>query len=144
MQKATARYRTTGLNAAMFAIAALVLMVMVSMSYREWRQYSRANADAARTREIVDSVDILLSSVIDAESGQRGFLLTGDDSYLEPYNRAVQALPGQIAHLNSLLAARPAQSTNLAKLNSLIRDKLTELQQTIALAPKALRMPWRS
>ncbi|MGA2078806.1 MAG: hypothetical protein ABSH52_35415 [Terriglobia bacterium] len=64
MQKITARYRTTGLNAAMFAIAALVLMVMVGMSYREWKQYSRANADAARTREIVDSVDTLLSSLI--------------------------------------------------------------------------------
>ena len=101
MQKVTARFRNGAPNRAMFAIAALVLMVMVAMSYREWKQYSRANADAARTREIVDSIDDLLSSLIDAESGQRGFLLTGEERYLEPYNQALQALPEQLSHLNS-------------------------------------------
>jgi CHASE3 domain sensor protein len=63
-------------NNALLGIAALILLVIVGFSYREWKQYSRANAAAAETREILDSVDRLLSSMIDAEAGQRGFLLT--------------------------------------------------------------------
>ncbi|HLY62960.1 MAG TPA: PAS domain S-box protein [Terriglobia bacterium] len=114
-------------------VAAIVLLGMVGVSYHEWRQYSRANADAARTREIHDSVDALLFSLIDAETGQRGFLLTGEDRYLEPYNRAIQEIPGELAHLKGLLATRPDESENVARLESLVDQKLTELRQTIDL-----------
>lgn len=122
-----------GLNRIVLGVAALVLMGITSVSYREWRQYSRANADAARTGQILDSVDTLLSNVIDAEAGQRGFLLTGEDRYLEPYNQAVRVIPENLAHLNSLLASRPGESTNLARLDSLVSEKLTELRRTIEL-----------
>jgi hypothetical protein len=57
--------------------------------------------------------------MIDAETGQRGFLLTGEDRYLEPYNRAIQEIPGE--------------SENVARLDSLTDQKLTELGRTIDL-----------
>jgi CHASE3 domain len=65
-----------------------------------WREYTVANAQAAQTREIIDSVDKLLLSLVDAETGQRGFLLTGEDQYLEPYNQAIQIIPAELAKLN--------------------------------------------
>ena len=123
----------SGSKTVVLGVAALVLMGMVGVSYHEWRQYRRANADAARTREILNSVDGLLSSMLDAETGQRGFLLTGEDRYLEPYNQAVSAIPNQLAHLKSLLGARPGESEDIARLNRLVDQKLTELRRTIEL-----------
>ncbi|MBI1841463.1 MAG: CHASE3 domain-containing protein, partial [Verrucomicrobia bacterium] len=127
------RSTTARPNIAKLGIAVLVLMVMVGFSYREWQRYSRANADAARTREILDSVGGLLSNLIDAETGQRGFLLTGEDRYLQPYNQAVQTVPNELARLTSLLAARRDEPGNVARLNNLTNQKLGELRQTIDL-----------
>src|SRR5438128_1392340 len=120
-------------NNAALGIAALILLVIVGFSYREWMHYSQANADAAATREILDSVDRLLSSMIDAETGQRGFVLTGESRYLEPYNQAIQAIPVEFANLQRLLAPRQNESGNVTRLNNLVDQKLAELRQTIAL-----------
>ncbi len=116
---------------ALFGVAALVLLVVGVFSHREWEQFRGANTEAAQTREIVDAVDQLHASVIDAETGQRGFLLTGEERYLRPYNQALQLIPDQIGKLKNLLAGRPNESQNLAQLSSLMDEKLTELSQTI-------------
>ena len=117
---------------ALLGSAALLLMLIGGISYREWMQFSRANSDGARSRETDAAVEALLSSLIDAESGQRGFLLTGEERYLEPYERAVQDIPIQLARTRELLA-RHGGSGNAAHLDKLVNQKLTELQRTIEL-----------
>ncbi len=118
-------------NRVTLGVAALVLLAIVGVSYREWSRFSRANAEAGRTREILDSVDALLASLTDAETGQRGFLLTGENRYLEPYNQAIQIIPNNLADLNSLLARRPGETANIARLDTLVDTKLAELGHTI-------------
>ena len=120
-------------NTALLGIGVVAMVAAVALSYREWRQYSRANANAAQTRQIVDSVDRLLAGLVDAESGQRGFLLTGEGRYLDPYNRAIHEIPGELSAITSLLAERPGQSASAARLNALATDKLAELHDTIEL-----------
>ena len=66
-------------------------MLLGGFLYREWWQYNRAHTDGARSREIDDAVGKLRTTLIDAETGQRGFLLTGEPRYLEPYHQAVKA-----------------------------------------------------
>src|SRR5438477_12843716 len=95
-------------------IAAVILLFIVGLSYRQWLQYTVANAQAAQTREVAGSVDRLLLALVDAETGQRGFLLTGEDRYLEPYNQAIQAIPNELSKLNALLSARPNESDNVS------------------------------
>jgi PAS domain S-box-containing protein len=114
-------------------IVALVLMAIVGLSYRQFRQYSRANADGAQSRTIVDSIDHFLETITEAETGQRGFLLTGEDRYLDPYNRAIQEIPAELSATSRLLAARSGQSSDVARLNALTADKLLELRETIEL-----------
>jgi len=65
------------LNRALVAIGALALSGVVALSYGEWRRYRRANARAARSSDIVDAADALLTSLLDAETAQRGYLFTG-------------------------------------------------------------------
>jgi PAS domain S-box-containing protein len=132
MQKNTSVGRRR-FNTALLLISAAILITVVVISYGQWRRYSAANAAAAVSREIEDDVDTVLSGLVDAETGQRGFLLTGQDRYLEPYDRAIQAIPGHLAALRGRLAVRPAESANAAALESLVNQKLGELRQTVDL-----------
>src|SRR5438552_6628 len=100
-------------NTAMLGVSALLLLGIVGMSYRQWRQFSAANANAARSTQIRESADRLLSSLLDAETGQRGFLLTGAERYLEPYNRATSVIPVELEKLKRLLASRETNSSDM-------------------------------
>ena len=133
MERNTSRSNGRRPNPAMFGVAALVLLAVAAFSYRQWEQFKRANAEATQTRDVVDSIDQLLSSLTDAETGQRGFLLTGEDRYLQPYNQALQVIPNQLGTVSRLLAGRANESGNLARLNNLVDQKLTEFRQTIDL-----------
>jgi PAS domain S-box-containing protein len=113
------------------AIAGFILLGIIAISYTEWREYSRANAAAARTQDTIDALDQVRSSVTDAETAQRGFLLTGENRYLQPYSVAVQAIPGELAALKDRLSARPEESGNLARLNSLVDQRLAALREAV-------------
>lgn len=121
------RYNATILIGA----AALALLAMVGVSYREWKRYSRANADAAQTRAALDSVDRFLSDLIDAEAAQRGYLLTGDHRYLDPYNESLRAVAGDLSVLRRRLALRTGEAGDMARLDQLASQRLEELGRTI-------------
>ena len=121
------------LNTARIGLAALVLLVIVGFSFRQWQQYSRANAEASQITLAVESVDQLLSGLTDAETSQRGFLLTGEDRYLAPYEEAVRALPDELATVRNRLGMRSGESRNVALLSTLAMRKLAELQHAIDL-----------
>jgi signal transduction histidine kinase len=84
--------------------------------------------DAARTAL---RLEVLVSTLKDAETGQRGYLLTGDEGYLQPYDVARAGLPGELAAMASEPLAGP--SHRLARLRALMEAKMAELAQTIAL-----------
>ncbi len=129
----------------MLGIAALVLTTFVGLSFRQWELYRNANAEAARSREILTAIDSIQATLVDAETGQRGYLLTGDDSYLEPYNRALREFPNDLATLKALVSERGRGSDDVDQLTVLANSKLDELRQTIELrrtqgAPAALAL----
>lgn len=128
------RSRRRDLRSTVLAIAALIVLGMVAISYAQWRQYSRANRDAAASIGVQDSVDTLISALLNGESEERGYLLTGQSQYLVPYNRATREIPGDLAQLNALLAARPAQFANIAPLDRLVNQKLNEMRQSVSAA----------
>jgi len=115
----------------MLGIAALILVAIVAMFLRDWAQYRRASADADRTREILSSIQRLFSTMQDAETGQRGFLLTGEQRYLAPYDQAIQLASTEMAKVKSLLTRPLDQPEDAARLNTLLEQKLAELRRTI-------------
>lgn len=74
-----------------------------------------------------------LSTIQDAETGQRGYLLTGDDRYLEPYQRAAAAVTPNVEAVGSLVRDNPTQQSNVAQLRRSLEAKLAELRETIDL-----------
>jgi signal transduction histidine kinase len=73
----------------------------------------------------------VLTLVQRAETTQRGFLLTGRDAYLAPYNDAVEALPTVLDDLASLVADNPKQQQSIERLRQLISGKLSEIRSTL-------------
>eukprot|EP01035_Chromulina_nebulosa_P062510 gene62510-85487_t len=106
----------------------------------------RANRAAAReTIEYQEQLSGLLSMAQDAESGQRGYLLTGEKSYLEPYQKAVEAIPGQLARIDAMTASNDQLAPQVSHIKDALAQKLAELAETIALydkgdAAKALQL----
>jgi diguanylate cyclase (GGDEF)-like protein/PAS domain S-box-containing protein len=74
-----------------------------------------------------------LSLIRDAETGQRGYLITGDEAFLTPYAAAARNLPATAARLESLAGADPVLGASAGRLKELSQLKMAELAETIAL-----------
>jgi len=121
----------------------LVLGIVASLSiavYAElgYRRLELANRQMAVALEMQSTLHEALALVADAETGQRGYLLTGKDEYLAPYNAAVPKLDGAFNRLRELLVQNgtAAQRDALGRLNTLVGKKLSELEAAIALYKK--------
>ena len=93
----------------------------------------RFNASVARTLQVQSKAYRVLTLVQDAETGQRGYLLSGNAVYLGPYTVGVAALPQALRDLEQLSASSPTQMVVLERLRPEIEAKLAELAKTITL-----------
>jgi len=85
------------------------------------------------TWQVINQVERIMSSAKDAETGARGFLITDDPVYLEPYNRGIAALPGELDTFGHLTQDNPAQVRQLAQMRAVVAERLALLQQGIDL-----------
>jgi len=114
------------------ALGVLILAAVGAITMQRAHELEAARDLVERTYEIREEMRSILSDLGEAEAAQRGFLLTGDERYLEPYTRGVRALPGSFATLRRLMAASPEQHPRLTRLEALARRKLDELERAIA------------
>lgn len=113
-----------------------VLACLVGAGWLVYRNMKAETESARRethTRVVIQSLGDLLSSLKDAETGQRGFLLTGKPEYLAPYQASLETLPAQLASLRQLTADNPHQQQRLAAITPRVEAKLTGIKAHIAL-----------
>jgi signal transduction histidine kinase len=113
-------------------VGLLLTLAVVGASAGLAVRNARALGRAARTQDIRSLVTQLVEDVTDAETGQRGFLLTGKPSYLDPYRLGSAEAPGVLDRLSAALADDPASAAPLARLRDTVGAKLAELAQTVA------------
>ena len=106
-----------------------VLIAGVLWAALESTEAVDAKWDALR---LTEQTELVLSDLKDSETGQRGFLLTGSDRYLTPFNNASKRLPDHIAQLKQMTAATPELRQRADQLEEIVGEKLAELSQTIA------------
>jgi PAS domain S-box-containing protein len=116
-----------------FGLALMIMAGIAALSYGSLLQIKRANQAVTHTQTVMDSVDFILSTLKDAETGQRGYLLTGKPGYLEPYNTALGDLNPRIDKVAQLTVDSPIQQKNVQQLRRLVQMKLAELDHTIQL-----------
>ena len=118
------------------ALFLISLGIVVAGTYFAWRaraETQRAEAAVNHSREVMAHLEGALLLIEDAETGQRGYLLTGDPRYLAPYTLAVGRVGGELAALAQLTRDNPQQVQTLATLRQASTQKLSELGQTVAL-----------
>jgi PAS domain S-box-containing protein len=108
-----------------------MLIVMGLIGIWTLRQVDASDAWMDHTREVIDRVDRLMSVVKDAESSQRGYLLTGDEGYLVPYHAAGEAAKALMSELTLLTADNPTQQLRLRELQPLIAERMDSLADVI-------------
>ncbi|MER8490274.1 CHASE3 domain-containing protein [Mesorhizobium australicum] len=112
-----------------FAVLALIVGTRAVLV-----ESQRANRAAAReTIEYQEQLSGLLSLAQEAQSGQRGYLLTGEKSYLEPYRKAVEAIPGQLARVDSATAPDDQIAQQIGHIKDALSQQQADLAETIAL-----------
>ena len=116
-----------------FLVAVAAVIIIAVLSYDSSRQTTATSQGLTRSIEALSRLQGMLSTLKDAETGQRGYLLTGRESYLEPFETGKQALGPEIAAARSLVADDPAQRHRLESLIALANVKMQELAQTVDL-----------
>jgi PAS domain S-box-containing protein len=118
--------------AAWFVGVGLLLVLSVFAGFWAFDQIDTAAGARQQLKVVINNADNFLSELKDAETGQRGYILTGDEAFLEPYTRVSDNLPSHLTELRQLALPGPAQN-HLDTLAPLLDAKIDELAQVIAL-----------
>ena len=117
-----------------FVWIALVPIVLGLLAWKDNLQYRERAASVLHTREILREMDDLALAITNAETGQRGYLLTGEDSYLQPFRAASPQVEHSLANLGALIGgSNPDQRARLEELTAAVHVRMDELRNTIEL-----------
>jgi CHASE3 domain sensor protein len=114
-----------------FSVAVLTLLVIAGAGYRSINELVDNDRLVTHTTTVREDLARLLATVTDAETGGRGFIITGKDAFLDPLKRARGEVAEQFATLKTLTSDNPAQQERLDTLHPLIQAKLAEVDRLI-------------
>ena len=111
----------------------LFLAVMIGLLYRDFEHEHQQQSLVDHTYQVLNATNLMLSTLQDAETGQRGYLLTGDERYLEPFRTAIASEEASRETLRKLTADSPSLQARMNDVDRLTTDKIAALNRTIAL-----------
>jgi signal transduction histidine kinase len=113
------------------AVCVLILVLNGASLVRNLDGLKAANARQAQADRVSARLQYVNLLVTDADSGLRGYFLSGSDTYLGPLRTAERELEGQFGVLEALLADNPSQLKNLAQLQALVRRRMSLMSQAL-------------
>jgi PAS domain S-box-containing protein len=116
-----------------FAFALACLAAVGAASYLSVNRLTNDVQWSEHTHEVLERLEQFLSSATDAETAERGYVITGDAGYLEPYRHAIQSLGALRRRLQELTADNPDQERRLQSLGALVEERLAELGSVVDL-----------
>lgn len=127
--------RITASRYVLLAVIALAIIASLFTTYETINAERAERQQAIQTRRIISNLDNALSAAVDAETGQRGYLLTGNSHYLVPYVNGRRKLPLELEMLEQRLGSdpNPAVKPMIARMKKLSEEKLDDLLKTMDL-----------
>jgi PAS domain S-box-containing protein len=113
-------------------LVGVIFGLTLYLEFHEREAFIESRSMVIHSHEVIEGAQTLLSQIQDAQSGQRGYLLTRDPAYLAPYERAARALPGSMAALRSSVKGDAAQLARTEQLDGIVQARLGELAGAIA------------
>jgi PAS domain S-box-containing protein len=118
----------------LFLAVALLLIASFVFTFALGTSASRVADDLRQRQSVVQRLDAVAAATRDAETAQRGYLLTGEEMYLAPYTNALSQMQTRLSALEKAAAEGFISSADADKINRLVSAKLSELTQTLDLA----------
>ncbi|PYR03260.1 MAG: hypothetical protein DMG00_26815 [Acidobacteria bacterium] len=115
-----------------FVGAIVVLLAMLFVGLGNLHDVYGTTEAVAHTYAVKAALEQLLSKIVDAETGERGFMITGDGKYLEPYEPARMTISTSFAETRTLIADNRAQQVDLDRLSTLSDRKFEELSKAVS------------
>ena len=124
-------------------LAVLATGVLTAINETGYQRSTQALGSIAEVTSTRGTLNRLLQDVLDAETGSRGFLLTGDPRYLEPYNTAVAEIGQRIDALRLTYRPDTEESTVLAQLSREVQRKLAEMDLSVRMRKQGNEDAWK-
>jgi PAS domain S-box-containing protein len=126
------RWRLEPSVAVALACAGALILAVGLAALREQQLTLEAEDLARHTVRVLEQISILRQTATEAESAQRGYVLTGDRAYLKPYDKAVATMPRELDGLRKLTEANPSQQARWEELAPILAAKREELRLVIS------------
>ncbi|WP_205678713.1 response regulator [Aquisphaera insulae] len=130
IRRAAAEETRGGLFVGLLAVV-LSFAAMGGIAYWNTRTLYLVARQVVATHDILSRLDGIISLMKDAETGQRGYVLTGDDRYLDPYVSARTVIDQRLGEVERLVADNPEQAARLPAIKEQVAGKLAEMAETI-------------
>src|SRR5579883_3027603 len=118
---------------AVFALLLLIVATTGFFSFQSARSYLVSSAWEKHTYQVIDEIASLAGSLRMAESEQRGFVITGEQSYLDRYYESVDFIGEKLDSLQSLTSDNAHEQQRIAELRTLVAQRVIEMEGIIAL-----------
>jgi signal transduction histidine kinase len=115
-----------------YALALVTFAVLAVVVLRDFARFGEQSRWVHHTQEVLRRLEQLLGDLRDVETGQRGFLIAGDEQFLEPYESAAGVATERLNDALALTSDNPAQQRRIGDLRGLIDQKLAFSAQTVA------------
>ncbi|HEY9780137.1 MAG TPA: CHASE3 domain-containing protein [Leptolyngbyaceae cyanobacterium] len=116
-----------------FGLTLTILVINAGITYRNIQKAIATSNWVSHTNEVLAALEGTLSTLKDAETGQRGYLITGRENFLQPYNTATKSVNDHVQQVKKLTVDNPIQQQRISILEPKIAEKFNYLNQTIAL-----------
>lgn len=113
--------------------ASIILVSINALTYWHLKQHKNNSNELIHTSKVLEKLQVALYNLKDAETGQKGYILTGKTHYLEHYRNATATLQPKIQEIKHLTTGNSKQQQRLDILDSLVAEKLANLETTIKL-----------
>jgi PAS domain S-box-containing protein len=115
------------------ALLVAALLINAGLALYNIRDVATSVQWVSHTNEVLGKLEAVLSSLTDAETAQRGYLLTGEPAYLDPYRGAVTRLPSELAEVRDLIMDNPAQTARALRVEQLAAQRMAIIRRGIEL-----------
>ena len=124
-------------------LAVLAAVILIFINEASFHESTEAAANIEEAQQTRTAINKLLQSMLDAETGQRGYLLTGEERYLEPYNAAVGNIGQNLDGLRLLFTPYKEQLAELSLLSRTISRKMAEIDLTVRMRKQGKEDAWK-
>lgn len=124
-------------------LAVLTAILLLGINEASYQRSSAAMTGMAHVQDAHALLSKLLQTMLDAESSHRGYLLTGEEPYLEPYERSVATINAQLDQLRVALSTEPEQLAQFSELARQVGRKLSEMDLSLQLRRQGNEEAWK-